>query len=135
MGVTRRLKLTFPADTLDKPIVYKLIRDYDLVFNILGASVTQEETGRMVIEVTGERDTIKQGVAYLKKAGVEVERIHQEVLWDENLCTQCTACTTVCPTKALPVDRRTHKMTFDKDKCIACGLCIPVCPYRALRLV
>ena len=72
MGVTRRLRLTFPTDTLDKPIVYKLIRDYDLVFNILGASVTQEETGRMVIEVTGERDIVKKGVDYLKKSGVDI---------------------------------------------------------------
>jgi len=135
MQVTRRLELTFPTDVLDKPVVYRLIRDFDLVFNILRASVTQEETGRMAIELTGSREVIKKGVEYLRSAGVGVERIHQEVLWDEELCTQCTACTSVCPTKALPLDRKTFRMSFDGDKCIACGLCIRVCPYRALRFV
>ncbi|MGZ3494021.1 MAG: 4Fe-4S binding protein, partial [Thermodesulfobacteriota bacterium] len=47
----------------------------------------------------------------------------------------CTACISVCPTKALDVQRLNMEVSFKRDKCIACELCIPVCPYQAMEIL
>ena len=51
------------------------------------------------------------------------------------LSTHCTACISVCPTKALDVKRANMEVSFKRDKCIACELCIPVCPYQAMEIL
>ena len=48
MAVARRVVLHFPRSLVDQPIIYKLVRDFDLQFNILKASVTPNEEGLLV---------------------------------------------------------------------------------------
>ena len=40
----KRIILRFKRKTIDKPIVYRLAKDYDLVFNILRANVSPRAT-------------------------------------------------------------------------------------------
>ena len=54
--VSKRLVLTFPHNLLDKPIVYKLVKDFDLTFNILQARVTPEEEGLLIMELVGKKE-------------------------------------------------------------------------------
>ncbi len=131
----KRVVLTFPQELLDKPITYHLIKDYDLIVNLLRVKITPKEEGVMVVEIEGDDDKFEEGVAYLKKTGVAIESLIEDIKWDEKKCIHCTECVTVCPTNAFVVDRQLMKITFDKDKCIACGLCVSVCPYRAMEIV
>ncbi|MBM4445669.1 MAG: (Fe-S)-binding protein, partial [Chloroflexi bacterium] len=39
MAISRRVVLHFPRTLVEQPIIYRLVRDYDLSFNILKASV------------------------------------------------------------------------------------------------
>ena len=48
----KRLVLHFPNEILDKPIVYVLVKDYDLVFNILKAFVVPGKEGLLVMELS-----------------------------------------------------------------------------------
>ena len=126
------LILRFPRTEVRKPIVCYLVKDYDLIFNILNAAILPRKEGIMVLELSGTRKNFKEGVKFLKSQGVQVQNASQEVKRDTNKCTQCGACTAVCPTGALHIVRPEMAVEFDETKCSVCELCIPVCPSRAM---
>ncbi len=134
MNLSKKIVLTFPQALVDKPIVFRLIKDFDLVFNILRASITPREEGLMVIEIAGKEDDFKKGMDFLKKQGVIVQPLKKDVKWIEKKCIQCGACIPICPTSALKIDRNTMKISFDEEKCIACELCVRPCPARAFEV-
>lgn len=132
----KKLVLRFPKDIVDQPIIYKLIKDYNLVFNILKAKVDPEEgVGLLVLELSGEDKDYAKGIGYLEKLGVKLQPLEKDIQRDEKKCTNCSACIVHCPTGALYIkDRKTMKVEFDKSKCILCEACIPVCPVGAMRV-
>ncbi|MCF7861996.1 4Fe-4S binding protein [Candidatus Woesearchaeota archaeon] len=130
-----RLVLRFTETSVGKPIIYHLIKDYDLIVNIHRAEVTGDSKGKMIIDLEGTTDRINDGRNYLKKEGVSVTFIKQNVSRDAALCTDCGACTVHCPTQAITVKDRITMMTdFDNSKCVACQQCIAVCPYNAMKI-
>jgi len=131
----KRVVLTFPPSLVGQPITYHLVKDYDLMLNILRATVTPNEQGRLVLELTGLRKQLEDGIAYLKALGVEVQPLAQDIRWHEDKCTHCTACIPACPTQAMALDRTVMEVSFHKERCIACELCISVCPFRALEVL
>ena len=133
MAVSKRIVLRFPRRMVDRPIIYRLVKDYDLEFNILKASITPEQEGLMVLELKGNQAEYDKGVEFLIKAGVKIQSLSQDVTRNEERCTHCGACITVCPTGAFRLDPR-RVVIFDNEKCIACGLCIPACPPRAMEV-
>jgi L-aspartate semialdehyde sulfurtransferase ferredoxin len=134
MVVSKKIVLHFPKRVADKPIIYRLIKDYDLEFNILKASVTQDAEGLMVMELKGERKKYDEGVRYLLESGVKIQSLSQDVTRNELRCTSCGACITVCPANAFEFDPVTMNVDFHNAKCVACGLCIKSCPPRAMEL-
>ncbi len=131
---SKKIVLIFPKSQVDKPIVYKLIKEHNLIFNILKASITPEEEGLMVLEVAGEKHDIDEGIKFLKDEGVKIEPFSKEIVVNWEKCIQCGVCVGQCPTLALYVkDRKTMKIDFDQAKCIACELCIRPCPVRAIE--
>jgi ferredoxin len=134
MIVSKKIVLHFPARLVDRAIVYHLIKDYDLEFNILKASIIPDAEGLMVIELRGDQVNYDKGIKYLTKTGVRIQSLGQNVLRNEARCTHCGACVTVCPTKAFKLNPETRLIAFDDSKCIACGLCLKACPPRAMEL-
>ena len=131
---SKSIVLKFPRQLVDKPIIYHLVKDYDLQFNIIKASVTPEEEGLVVMELAGKKKDYEAGIKFLKDQGVKVEFLEKDIRWLEDKCTQCSACITVCPTQALYIDRKTMLVGFDKAKCIGCELCVSLCPPRAIEV-
>ncbi len=131
----KRLVLTFPASLVGEPITYKLVKDYNIIINILKAQVTQEEEGKLVVDFQAKEENLKNAITYLKNIGVTIQPLKKDVRMNKNKCTHCTVCVTVCPTKALIVDRKTMTVQFIPEKCIACELCIPACPYKAMEIL
>ena len=132
--VSKRIVLHFPHRLVDQPIVYKLVKDYDLQFNILKAYVTPQEEGLMILELTGEEEKFNQGIEYLQSCGVRIQPLSQDVIRNESKCTDCGVCVPICPTGALVVDPQTRKVHFYDNKCIACELCVKTCPTRAMEV-
>lgn len=130
--VSKRIVLTFPHKLVDQPIVYKLVKDHDLEFNILQAKITPNEEGVMVLELKGKKEDYAAGIKYLTSIGVKTQPVSQDVSRDEDKCTHCGACVSICPTGALATDKKTMKVLFDAEKCIACELCVKICPPRAM---
>ena len=126
------LFLRFPKTEVQKPIVCYLAKDYDLTFNILNAAILPRKEGIMVLELSGSPKNFKEGVAYLKRQGVQVQNAAREVKRDSKKCTHCGACTAVCPTSALWLQRPEMFVEFNQKKCSVCELCVPACPTRAM---
>ncbi len=134
MAISKRIVLHFPKRVLDRPIVSRLVKDYNLDFNILKASVTPDEEGLMVLELIGKREDFDKGIKYLTEAGVRIQSLTQDVSRNEERCTHCGACITICPTNAFKLEPATRRVKFSGEKCLACGVCIKACPPRAMEL-
>ena len=132
--VSRRVVLHFPHKLVDKPVICKLVKDFNLQFNILKAYVTPREEGLLVLELSGEESDYEQGVKYLKETGVRVQPLSQDIIRNEKRCTDCGVCVPICPTQALVVEPLTRKVNFYDNKCIACELCVKVCPMKAMEV-
>ena len=127
--------LNFPPVVAQKAIVCQLTKKYDLLFNILSASISNKKEGYMVMEVSSEaKSDFNKGIRYLKDQGVVVSYPEHQIYKDEEVCTHCGACTAVCPTDALHIKRPEMEVLFDKEKCSVCELCVLTCPSRAMGL-
>jgi ferredoxin len=131
---SRKIVLHFPDRLVDQPIICRLVKDYDLEFNILKAYVTPNEEGLLVLELKGEKQNYNKGVGYLKKMGVGIQPLSKDIVRNDQKCTHCGVCVPICPTGALEVEPSTRKVNFYNDKCIACELCFSVCPVRAMEV-
>jgi Fe-S-cluster-containing dehydrogenase component len=130
----KKVVLNFPPHLIDQPITYRLVKDYDLMVNILRARITPNEWGRMVVELNGNGGRLEEGLNFLTEVGIGVEPLSKEVRWLEESCVHCTACISPCPTHALGVDRNNMTVSFDRELCIACELCLNSCAYRAIEM-
>jgi len=132
--IKRKVIFTFPPEIVEKPISHTLMRDYDLWVNILRAKIEPSSGGKLVLELRGDEDMIEQGIESARQAGAGVTLLEHDVLWDKELCVDCGACISTCPTQALSLDRDNFKLIFDFDKCVACGTCADVCPVKAITI-
>jgi len=128
----RRVVLSFHRWQLDKPITYRLVKDFDLVLNILQAKVTTEE-GKLVLGLEGLEQNIEGGINWLKEQSVIVEPLATGLSVDkEASCVDCGACTAVCPTGAMHFNED-WTLNYDEDKCILCLSWVPACPVKAIQ--
>ena len=134
MAVKKRLVLQFPARLVEEPIIYKLVKECDLVLNVLKASITPNEEGLMVLELAGTRENCEKGIKYLQNIGVKIQALGQDVSRNDDRCTHCGVCVVVCPTGALNLDKKTRMVQFDSAQCTACELCVLACPPRAMEV-
>ena len=130
----KRVILRFKRNTIDKPIVYHLVKDFDLIYNILRATVSPKEESMMVMEIEGDEANFVKGIEFLKGWNIDIEPIEQDINRNEEKCVQCGLCTGVCVPHALDIDRRTMQVQFDYEKCVACELCVKVCPVKAMHV-
>ena len=134
MAVSKRIVLHFPKRIVERAIVCRLAKDYDLEFNILKALVTPEEEGLLVLELSGEQEEYDKGIRYLTETGVRIQSLSQNVIRNEERCTHCGACVTICPSGAFELELATRLVDFHNEKCVACELCIKACPPRAMEV-
>jgi len=131
--VTKKLMLFFPRCECEKPIIYHLVKDYNLIVNVYRAKVTPEEEGYLVLDVTATEEDIARAMAFVKTFNVSINYSGKGVTRDEKRCTHCGHCITHCPTAALYIaDKATREVVFSEAKCIECLACIRVCPFGAL---
>jgi len=74
-----RLRLTIPAALVQQPLVYHLVKDFDLVTNIRRADVRADH-GWLMLELEGAEDRLQQGVAWLERQGVSVDPLERDVV-------------------------------------------------------
>ncbi len=69
-----RLWLMFPARLITRPVLWELGRNFPVVTNVRQASVT-DEIGLVSLELDGERQDIKNAIAWLEELGIKVEPV------------------------------------------------------------
>ena len=69
-------------------------------------------------------ETLKKNEVIVNKKG--------RIIIDDDLCLDCGACISLCPTDALHFNER-WRLEFDYEKCIGCLLCLDSCPKRAIE--
>ena len=131
--VKQKMVLRFPPNIVEQPTIYMLIKDFDLMVNILRADINPRKEGRLMMEVSGTEANYQQAMTWLKKQGLSVMNLEQQIIWRSDRCTHCGACTVICPTEALNFERPGMTVRFEEDKCIVCELCLRACPARAME--
>jgi ferredoxin len=131
---SKMLVLRFSKSAVEKPIVCSLAREFDLTFNILNATILPRNEGVMVMQLSGTPQNFERGVRYPKNEGILIQNAEEEISRDEIKCTHCGACTAVCPTGALSIERPGMQVVFDREKCSICKLCVSACPPHAMEL-
>ncbi len=77
--IHERYYLSYPRALIKEPILYQLVKKFDLIFSIRGASVS-EEMGLVAIEFEGSSDQIESALTWLRNTGVTVEPIEKNVI-------------------------------------------------------
>ena len=54
---------------------------------------------------------------------------------NQDLCSKCCICHSICPYEAIKRDLETGKVEIDLQKCQVCGICYSACPVMAIEMV
>jgi len=131
----KRVEMVFNPDIVKNPITYNLIKIYDIEINIYLAKIFPEEEGHLIVDLKADSvEVLDQGISYLEEEGVEVRLLEKSIIFDEEKCINCGACTGVCKTGALTMDTRKWELIVDQEKCIFCEMCISACFVNALSM-
>jgi len=124
-----KILLNYSDETLDKPVLASIIREKNVLINILRA-YADGRRGEMLVEVPDEvADDVVQS---FKTRGVAV-LIQDLIKLDRELCNDCGACVSVCATDALHFENDLS-VAINQSECIQCALCIDSCPRFAITL-
>ena len=74
-----RLFLSFPESLVDRPMIYEVVKRFDVVPNIRRANV-EANSGWVILEVSGEQDQLDGAIAYFEGLGCTVNRMEGDVL-------------------------------------------------------
>jgi ABC-type methionine transport system ATPase subunit len=69
-----RVRLTFPEELIQEPIIGRMVRTFDVLPNIRRASV-EEHMGWIVCELDGASADVDRAVEWLSSQGVQVDRL------------------------------------------------------------
>ena len=78
-SIRERIYLTFPKNLIKEPILCLLAKQFDIIFNIRGSTVTAD-MGLVALEIDGHQAEVERAVGWLKSKGVIVEPIEKNVI-------------------------------------------------------
>jgi Pyruvate/2-oxoacid:ferredoxin oxidoreductase delta subunit len=131
---SRKIVIHYTAETVEQPIIHELVKQFDLVFNILKARIFPRREGMIVLDLAGTKENFDAAIHFLKGKGLRVEPLSKSVRQNLDRCVSCGACTAFCPTSALYFNRESMKVCFDAETCNGCELCVSACPVRAMEV-
>ncbi len=74
-----RLFVSFPEELADRPMIYEVVKRFDVVPNIRRANVEQH-SGWVILELTGAPDQLDASIAYLEEVGCTVNTMEGDVI-------------------------------------------------------
>ncbi len=72
-------RLTFPEEHVTDPVIYHLVKDFDVVPNIRRAAI-ENHFGWLVLEVEGEPTRIAAAKEYLLGQGIEIDTAEGDIV-------------------------------------------------------
>jgi ABC-type methionine transport system ATPase subunit len=77
--ISRHLRLTFPESQVAEPVIYHVVRDFNVVPSIRRAAI-ENHFGWMIVEFKGETADLDAAIKYLENLGVEVSQAEGDIL-------------------------------------------------------
>ena len=78
-GPSLRLFVSFPEELVERPMIYELVKNFDVVPNLRRANV-EAHSGWMILEMSGASEARDAAVAYLVGLGCSVNRMEGDVV-------------------------------------------------------
>lgn len=75
----RRVRLTFPEQLIQEPVIYKLGHEFDVTTNVRMANV-DAQTGWVVLELDGDTAEIDRSLAWVQERGVRVDPLPGDIV-------------------------------------------------------
>lgn len=72
-------RLTFPEEHVTDPVIYHLVKDYDVVPNIRRAAI-ENHFGWLVLEVSGEPTRVQAAKEYLQSQGITIDNAEGDIV-------------------------------------------------------
>ena len=74
-----RLFVSFPEELVDRPMIYEMVKRFDVVPNIRRANV-EAHSGWVILELTGAQEQLDAAIAYLEEVGCTVNTMEGDVI-------------------------------------------------------
>jgi hypothetical protein len=74
-----RLFVSFPEELVDRPMIYEIVKQFDVIPNLRRANV-EGHSGWMILELAGLADARDAAIAYLEGLGCTVNRMEGDVV-------------------------------------------------------
>ena len=74
-----RLFVSFPENLVGRPMIYEIVKRFDVVPNIRRANV-EAHSGWVILELSGTDELLDAAVAYLEEVGCTVNRMEGDVI-------------------------------------------------------
>lgn len=72
-----RVHLTYPADLVSEPIIYRLGQEFDVVTSVRRANI-EEGKGWVILDLTGEREAVDGVLEWLGDQGIRADVIERD---------------------------------------------------------
>jgi len=125
-----KLLLRFNSEIIKKPIIAETVLETGVMLDIERARVEGSQ-GELVVSVPDSN--CREIVNILKRKKVDVVRLDVPVTKDEENCTHCGACVSVCPVGAIAFEYD-WRVRMDEKLCVHCGNCVTACPVKVITL-
>jgi L-aspartate semialdehyde sulfurtransferase ferredoxin len=73
------LSLIFPRTLIKEPVIYRMSKQFDVVFNLRRAKIN-EKVGEIVLELEGDETALNKAVAWLTTQGLKIEPITHDTI-------------------------------------------------------
>jgi ferredoxin len=130
--MNRKLLIVYSPAKASDPVLASVIKETGLLLNVLHAKI-DSQGGEIIVSVDAAEKQLQRVMELFRSRGVRVEELKQVIRLSRDLCIDCGACLSLCPTGALYFTPDL-KVELKEDKCVYCKLCIQACPLRALAL-
>ncbi|MCL6640391.1 MAG: NIL domain-containing protein [Candidatus Rokubacteria bacterium] len=74
-----RLFVSFPEELVDRPMIYEIVKQFDVVPNIRRANV-EDHSGWIILEISGPHEACDAAIAHLQGLGCTVNRMEGDLL-------------------------------------------------------
>ena len=81
---SQKIVLHFPETVMDEPVVCRLVKHYELDFNIIKAQIQPKREGLMVLELSGDAKKLKAGLKWARDLGIRIQPLEQDVVRDRS---------------------------------------------------
>ncbi|HWQ31164.1 MAG TPA: ATP-binding cassette domain-containing protein [Negativicutes bacterium] len=77
---SRLIKLTFPDEAATQPVIWDIIRRFDIEVNIMAghiSSIQERSYGQLIISIKGKESLLESSIAYLSSKNLSVEVLNR----------------------------------------------------------